>query len=55
MCIRDRYDPSPESVFDAVIPEYLYGVLYGDVYKRQYLIRIICAECMIRHKPTKNI
>ena len=24
-------DPSPESVFDAVIPEYLYGVLYGAV------------------------
>ena len=24
-----EYDPSPEAVFNAVIPEYLYGVLYG--------------------------
>lgn len=26
-----EYDPSPEAVFDAIIPEYLYGVLYGAV------------------------
>ncbi|RHP15438.1 MULTISPECIES: ATP synthase F1 subunit gamma [unclassified Butyricicoccus] len=29
--VLTEYDPSPESVFDAVIPEYLYGVLYGAV------------------------
>lgn len=26
-----EYDPSPEAVFEVVIPEYLYGVLYGSV------------------------
>lgn len=26
-----EYDPSPEAVLDAIIPEYLYGVLYGAV------------------------
>ena len=31
--VLTEYDPSPESVFDAVIPEYLYGVLYGAVVK----------------------
>ena len=30
-CVLTEYDPSPESVFDAVIPEYMYGVLYGAV------------------------
>ena len=29
--VLTEYDPSPEAVFDAVIPEYLYGVLYGAV------------------------
>ena len=27
--VLTEYDPSPEAVFDAIIPEYLYGVLYG--------------------------
>ena len=27
--VLTEYDPSPEAVFNAVIPEYLYGVLYG--------------------------
>lgn len=26
-----EYDPSPEAVFESIIPEYLYGVLYGAV------------------------
>lgn len=26
-----EYDPSPEAVLNAVVPEYLYGVLYGAV------------------------
>ena len=29
--VLTEYDPSPEAVFNAVIPEYLYGVLYGAV------------------------
>ncbi len=29
--VLTEYDPSPEAVFDAIIPEYLYGVLYGAV------------------------
>lgn len=29
--VLTEYDPSPEAVFDAVVPEYLYGVLYGAV------------------------
>ena len=29
--VLTEYDPSPERVVDAVIPEYLYGVLYGAV------------------------
>lgn len=29
--VLTEYDPSPEAVLDAVIPEYLYGVLYGAV------------------------
>ena len=31
MCIRDRYKPSCEEVFGAIIPEYVAGVLYGAV------------------------
>ena len=26
-----EYDPSPEAVFSAIVPEYLNGVLYGAV------------------------
>ena len=26
-----EYDPSPEAVFESIIPEYLYGVLYGAI------------------------
>ena len=29
--VLTEYDPSPEAVFNAVIPEYLHGVLYGAV------------------------
>lgn len=29
--VLTEYDPSPEAVFDAIIPEFLYGVLYGAV------------------------
>jgi F-type H+-transporting ATPase subunit gamma len=29
--VMTEYDPSPEAVLNAVIPEYLYGVLYGAV------------------------
>jgi F-type H+-transporting ATPase subunit gamma len=29
--VLTEYDPSPEAVLNAVIPEYLYGVLYGAV------------------------
>lgn len=29
--VLTEYDPSPEAVFNAVVPEYLYGVLYGAV------------------------
>lgn len=29
--VLTEYDPSPEAVFDAIIPEYLYGVLYGAI------------------------
>lgn len=29
--VAAEYDPSPEAVFEAIIPEYLYGVLYGAV------------------------
>ncbi|MDY3618811.1 ATP synthase F1 subunit gamma [Agathobaculum sp.] len=29
--VLTEYDPSPEAVFEAIIPEYLYGVLYGAV------------------------
>ncbi len=29
--VLTEYDPSPEAVFDSIIPEYLYGVLYGAV------------------------
>ncbi|MGI6181704.1 MAG: ATP synthase F1 subunit gamma [Agathobaculum sp.] len=29
--VLTEYDPSPEAVFDAIIPEYMYGVLYGAV------------------------
>lgn len=29
--VLTEYDPSPEAVFDAIIPEYLNGVLYGAV------------------------
>ena len=29
--MHSGWNPSPEAVFDAVIPEYLYGVLYGAV------------------------
>ena len=36
--VLTEYDPSPESVFDAIIPEYMYGVLYGAV------VESYCAE-----------
>lgn len=36
--VLTEYDPSPEAVFDAIIPEYLYGVLYGAV------VESYCAE-----------
>ncbi len=29
--VLTEYDPSPEAVFDAIIPEYLNGVLYGAI------------------------
>ena len=29
MCIRDSYESGPLSVFDAIVPEYLGGLLYG--------------------------
>jgi len=29
--VLTEYDPSPEAVFDSIIPEYLYGVLYGAI------------------------
>lgn len=29
--VLTEYDPSPEAVFDAIIPEYLSGVLYGAI------------------------
>ena len=29
--VLTEYDPSPEAVLNAVVPEYLYGVLYGAV------------------------
>lgn len=29
--VLTEYDPSPEAVFESIIPEYLYGVLYGAV------------------------
>lgn len=29
--VLTEYDPSPEAVFDAIIPEYLNGILYGAV------------------------
>ena len=33
MCIRDRtnYEPSPEAVFDSLIPRYIAGVLFGAI------------------------
>lgn len=36
--VLTEYDPSPETVFDAIIPEYMYGVLYGAV------VESYCAE-----------
>ena len=36
--VLTEYDPSPEAVFEAIIPEYMYGVLYGAV------VESYCAE-----------
>jgi len=46
--VLTEYDPSPEAVFDSIIPEYLYGVLYGAV------VESFCSEQSARRLAMEN-
>ena len=50
--VLTEYEPSPEAVFDAVIPEYLYGVLYGAVVRKLLPPSSLRAAWQWRLRPT---